>query len=130
MNSILHPILSIAYSILLALPPGWCCGVMLQTEGQAKQPAGESSQAACCQKKHVPADESQHVPAPQAVCCCDRTAIAPEKAIPPAISVDFAFPAILDVAAEMSDSYITWNLVELPYQSGPPLRVLRCVWRC
>lgn len=116
-------VLSIA--TLLALPPGWCCGMFQHVKADT---APEKTE--CCQHPG-PEKPSDNLPAtPKAECCCSHEAAIPAKAVEPTDTpsvVLFAVPNLGDLYFGLER---TCDSVVLLFDPGPKLHILKCVWRC
>lgn len=123
MNSFVFQLVALATSLVLALPPGWCSGLMQH------EPAQSAPVKATCCHQDKPCD-SQEAPArPTIECCCSWDATAPEKSVQP---TDTPTPALPVVVAGRTPNLgcLAGESVIAPFHSGPRLHVLQCVWRC
>jgi hypothetical protein len=152
MNLLLFKFVIVAQTLLMALPPGWCCTSALRADVPRDDRQQESTPAttpcgcpiaaqAIAQPKplalpaalhpasHHPAT-SQPAPTSSTVhCCCTRDVTVNSQAK----LVDDSSAVSLLPAAITSDP--THDLVadisrELEFPPGPSLMVLHCVWRC
>jgi hypothetical protein len=116
-------------SILLALPPGWCC----KAAGLERAQPAPVQKSRCCdgnapdqpaQSTNIPCQSSN------CACCRDGNAVVPEKqehldSVTPSFDVVFA----TDVDAGVR----SMSFVDVPFSVihfGPRLHILQCVWRC
>jgi len=123
--------LVVLQTLLLALPPGWCCAA-----ASAESAPFVNEGRWCCQalgqeieSTGRPPDSHSPPRRPAAECCCPREATAPQKTAPPAN--DSALPVFAVAPVSVA------RLTELPAQSAtgvwpgdPPLHVLQCEWLC
>lgn len=131
MRALLLNTIVLANALLVALPPGWCRGVCVDRQpAAATQPA--PAKPTCCQRAQTcPAPESDQAPArPAARCCCSYDATAPEKVTASTDHAWAALPLIAGVLCPELSSPVSHFEAQPPDPSGPPLRVLQCVWRC
>jgi hypothetical protein len=123
MNSLFVKLAAVASSFVLALPPGWCSGLM-----QHDQAKPAPAKAVCCHEDN-PCD-SQEAPAePTIECCCSWEATVPEKSGQLTDAASLGLPLV--VAGFTPDlDWLASESVIAPFHSGPRLHVLQCVWRC
>jgi hypothetical protein len=126
--------LVLAFCVLLALPPGWCCVLPVCTaRGTERAPSEERHD--CC--KHCPHREDRAkppvpmapAPEPCALCCqpsLDRLPPASPEKVQPDLSLPTPLLPMPVLIAEVSGVVAD---VSLPDPS-PPLNVLHCVWLC
>jgi hypothetical protein len=130
-------LVAIAASLLLALPPGWCCWSASATGREPARLVDAQSipQSHSCCQHHKAAKTPKQSPAtprlpmhPGQSACCVPQHVVPAKASP--ASILFAPPIVLPFAAfaaspiELALSPI-WFVVH-----SPPLNILHCVWLC
>lgn len=126
MRSLLVPALTLATSLVLALPPGWC-GAWMQHDAAQSQPVMKT----CCH----PAADSQPCEAPgtptdppAGKCCCSWDATVPNEPVRPA---DAASLPLAIVAEQATEPFGQVSGIADPLDlAGPRLHVLHCVWRC
>lgn len=125
--------LALACSLLVALPPGWCCirpsGCCNRASAQAGKSIPEPC-AGCCAGKHAPIDSPQPEPAKApARCCCEHNYTPPPA--PDDTDADLAVFAGLPAAlADLADDQVVGDDSLILHVHSPPLRLLLCVWRC
>jgi hypothetical protein len=119
-------------SVLLALPPGWCCVAPSPHPGPAP---GRAPRSCCHGRRQAPAKRTPtHTPLPVPVngssCCCFDRAPAkparpgnahPERALPPSPALAPALPLVNAEGATVPPG------LHVP---SPPLQLLHCVWLC
>lgn len=120
-------------AVLLALPVGWCCG-----EWQPQDRADAASHSACLAcSQHFPADANSAPSKPRTDCTCDLQTAALLKQSVRVLAGDL--DGLDGVAAVHTGPVSVWRepgerLITLPEpagsRAGPPLHVLKCVWRC
>ena len=105
------------------LPAGWCCRV----------PAGgneiKAAARSCCGHK-APAEPSPVQPVRS--CCCPGDSIVPAKLVVKAPVEDVAavpLATVGEVGTALASELAAISFTSAA-DSGPPLRVLQCVWRC
>lgn len=127
MHSLLSQLVAFASSLVLALPPGLCCGAM-QFEPAKAAPAAKG----CCQHaaEAPPADSKPTPPTPHIECCCERDLTLPEKSVKRADMTALALPVLVDDADSGLDSAVAAEAMEAPFRPGPRLHVVKCVWLC
>ncbi len=133
MRTVFFQVAMLASAATVALPPGWCRGLM--GECQAAQ---QRAAANCCQhdgaqnKAQHGAGNSENAPAsPGARCCCTRQALPQPEAVQPPDDLGvshFALTGNSDAAA--CPRNVAGNSLGADLHAGPPLRILQCVWRC
>ncbi len=132
--------LALLSSLLLALPPGWCCSVGLAACGE-KPPLAEKQENAppshkgcCCCPEALQTEPAESAPAPKpnkpvTSCCCEKQPTAlpdtgwhlPDWDVsPPAIPVA-RLSVVRGVPGPTGRVFVA---------SSPPLYVLHCVWLC
>src|SRR5262245_22790925 len=93
MNTRLIRLVCLAWGVLLALPPAWCCYAWQRPAAPAAKPA----HAPCCHKKEAPRP-APSCPTPPAQCpWCDERTAAPTK--PEKFSDTPALPSLVSLAA-------------------------------
>jgi len=133
MNTVLLQLLAGVCSVILALPPGLCCGLSLPSREVAD---AVPVQARCCQ----PASQCDQIPrgnhAPdskpgpsQGHCCCEREGTLPEKSLPTLVGAALCLPFVAEALAPQPCAVQGLASVTVHFP-GPPLHVLQCVWRC
>jgi hypothetical protein len=126
MNPLLQQLVAVAGSLVLAIPPGWCCGSVPSV------PADSAPvRSTCCHHaaKNLPTKSKQPLAPPTVQCCCQRDATAPEKSTTISDATVMVVPLIVSVPGDPDGQ--AWcakeSILHLP---GPRLHVLQCVWRC
>ena len=130
MQVFMRQLLTLATSLVLALPPGACGLFPLHAGTEARRVT-----ASCCQHLTPPhqgqGSHQEKLPAmPVAQCCCARDATLPEKSVPPA---DVPLAALFTIPAEFVPDFSGWSVGEVPRSYGlfgARLHVLQCVWLC
>lgn len=122
MKAVVSKTVALIAALVLALPPGLCCG-MGWVSAKSSPP-----KKSCCHQA-APASESQPAPArPQTECCCSIKATVPNSSVQtPDASVAGMFDLPLAAAAVAADRAL--SVVPVVTPTGPPLHVLHCVWR-
>ena len=123
MNSLFLQLVAVATSLVLALPPGWCSGLMRHEQAESVP-----AKATCCHLDQ-PCDSQEAPVTPTVECCCSWDATVPEKSVQPSETPNFVLPLVIagftpDLGCLAGESLIA------PFYSGPRLHVLQCVWRC
>lgn len=141
-------VLSLACGLLLALPPGWCCGLTggaccgsppfqnpeagCRDEGCARPACGGGC---CCAEppapiSTLPADAPKpHPDRPCDTVCCERAPAAVPKVEQPLPDLG---PAGVEVPLVLVPDRDTGTVrADAPPRSAfPPLHLLHCVWLC
>lgn len=144
----LRDFLALACGVLLALPPGWCCGLTggkccggearttscsLTTTPLGTKP--ECASGCCCAKDQSagttdpasPAPEKQ-LPAKKAECCKRAPSSAPEVSH---LSVDVSATGLVAVFTFRAEQLFTRVRADAPPRSAhPPLYLRHCVFLC
>lgn len=128
--------LALACSLLLALPPNWCCYIAGAAARARQIEAADTPVCPCC--KHVapsaPTDDDSTPPPPCRGCPCDErqaTSVepaashAPELSLP-AVAVPTTFPPA--TVCGVFTVRIAHDLSPPPDPS--PLNLLNCLWLC
>ena len=120
--------LSLALTVAMALPLGWCCPPpVAASEAAAKLP----SRCPNCQPPAAPT--GKQVPArpmsPEKCPCCQARAKTNVDQVVVAPVADLWIPLPAPIACEAPAAFdlSTAELIQFP---GPPLQALHCVWRC
>src|SRR3954471_19156573 len=121
MYTLIHRMVAVMTSLVLVLPPGWCCRPM-----EGNRAASEPGKSGCCHKaKPAPPTEPTETPPRRiAECCCSRDATLPEKYSPP---LDTPVSSVPVVTAE--PGMIEAGEPVFTVLLGPRLHLLQCVWR-
>lgn len=146
MRGITFRSLMLAWSFFLALPPGWCCTLMVgdccaATKERAETTEPDSESDCCCRGEH----ETPRTPAPrenspnQSPCdgstgpckspCCERL-----PTLKPVVEIHTVDVAVLPF--ELVDHHMSmigqWPVVDVPdaIPICPPLNLLHCQWLC
>jgi hypothetical protein len=107
---------------VLALPPGICCGMT----GTAAQEA-PAADACCHEDLNSPAE--QRVPAqPTTNCCCTLKAAATSSTVQAPESMAAGFLGVESIMAPPAIEAARFAAPAVVF-TGPPLRILQCVWR-
>jgi hypothetical protein len=123
-------LLALIAAASLALPPGWCCGLIQPRTPKSKS---EPRPHRCC--AHVPRPAKQDPkpapcpPVPRPAFCCRLDIPLPGK---PQLRPDISY------AAEPVSVAAAYPTVERPALAdgldfigpSPPLQILHCVWLC
>ncbi|MGQ0634459.1 MAG: hypothetical protein ACT4QC_07610 [Planctomycetaceae bacterium] len=104
----------------LSLPTGWCCLPSTTV-------ASDSGPRSCCERHSAPVPRP--VEAPQPACCCATKVIIPVEISSVAADV-FSFWLALPVTAVDEGPPNAGQDQPALTATGPPSRVLQCVWRC
>ena len=122
---LLH-LVAFASSVVLALPPGWCCGVV-RHERTPPAPV----QTGCCHHtaKGQPSEPEQPPAPPTVGCCCQRDATVPEKSVQPTDAPALVLPLAVELTADLGGQS-PCQAAGVLTPPGPRLHVLQCVWRC
>lgn len=147
-------VLALACGVLLALPPGWCCGATageccgplpLSAPAPVKSPAcpGKACSSKACSSKGcsgscgptVPVRSSATPTQPQKpdrpcdTACCER----PQAAAPKVEHhvIDLGTVGVLVAFTDPFGTGAESVVVSVPPRSAfPPLHILHCVWLC
>jgi hypothetical protein len=132
--------LVIAISLLLVVPPGWCCMVPVHAatatdaKATATVPMKPAGCRGCCkhetQPQPGPADTPSGPP-PGHCCCIDRLTGLPSPAGAEKAGLGFAFAAPLPHAVSVPP--LVRFIEEAASVVHPPTRqlhILKCVWLC
>jgi len=142
-------VLALACGVLLALPPGWCCGATageccgplpLSAPTPAKSPAcsGKACSGKVCSSSCCPTEPARSSPAPtkpqkpERPCdttCCERPLANAPKVARPVID-PAAVGVLVAVIAPFGRCAESVAGGAPPRSAFPPLRVLHCVWLC
>ena len=123
--------LVLASSLLLALPPSWCC-ILVSTAAPAAKAAPVAKQSCCmhrCQKQQTPA-EKPSVPSNRCPYCDQLSVLVPSSS-GPQIDVGFNFVAVLAPLAPIVTAGAEFRQFALSLH--PPacqIHVCNCVWLC
>jgi hypothetical protein len=124
-------VLALVCTLLLALPPGWCC-ILQSTALAVRGKERLAARPACCGhcKGHAPTKSSDPVRLPPGSCpCTDRALTVPSAprvvACESAVVTPLALPEPVVSGATAGDG----GACSLPVFSLPP-RVLNCLWLC
>lgn len=155
MTKLLVKFVALASVFMLLLPAGWCRGWdCCQTKtvqaaiseestssswATATSPDSSPTAHGCCQKHVAPVlaasqvRESFQATAPThstVDCCCTRgKLVTTQGTASNELSVS-PLAAIATVPAMVRDQLPLAVAVDMPFSTGPPLRILHCVWRC
>ncbi|MEQ8787876.1 MAG: hypothetical protein RIC55_16340 [Pirellulaceae bacterium] len=124
MPALLMKLLIVAQVALLALPVGWCCA-----GGRATSMWEVSPTKGCCASQAAPQHERSRPSPPAARCCCQRNVLLPATIVKlpqgEVASLDRIFSPAAHLRAISLEGPISFSC-----DTGPPLHVLQCVWRC
>ncbi len=134
MSSVLSHTLAVVCSILVLLPPGWCCSVRRSSPAVLPQSADQPAAPCCCHQQQTQQGETAPngpaEPTPsEKRCCCEPIPSTPSRM--EKSSVDLT-PATFQLPVEpelVAPERVQPNQLGLPGCS-PALHVLQCVWRC
>ncbi len=146
MNALLPKLVTLAASLVLALTPGMCCGLVLACRAGsslAQQACCQPSKApncrvkcglartACCDQtaKHGTCPSHDTPDRPCNSCCGIRDVTLPEKTIPQTESSNPVLPVVADNSSNLG-SGAGGEAAPAFAHAGPRLHVLQCVWRC
>jgi len=129
MSSLPRRPLALAFTLLLALPPGWCCLVPPPAAPRAQAPPCEPACPSCC--CDAPGETPHEAPPPRQPCpycwCADSGSAVPPSQLtftpdlPPADLLP-----LTDDGCVRAEHPAPWSLTTLP----PPTHLLHCVWLC
>jgi hypothetical protein len=126
-------ILAIAFPVLLALPPGWCC-ILVSVAEAAKAPNMASQQCRSCCTRHSEAQPAKkHAPpSPASRCPCaerlnfERPAATVKKVdLSPGDVAVFSLPSFMPVC---QTSNVPANVPTLV--PSCQIHISNCVWLC
>ena len=126
--------LALFSAALFCLPAGWCClaGTSAECCTQVEGPQADAPTRCphCLADEGTRQDDTNLPPSgPSKPCCCEAHPVVPAKGVEP-VAVD-ALPAFVAFDPELRDvSVAAPPEARLPADEGPPLYVLKCVWRC
>ncbi len=126
-------ILALACSLLLALPPGWCCVLKAYTLGQVGKKTQQICES-CCHNQ--PAKDSKPNPSPPSPrpgkCPCDDRNSTSADSTSAKSDCAVALPAVCDPAGSLM--HLPAIGVELPIAyhsfSNASLHLIHCIWLC
>ncbi|MCY2986425.1 MAG: hypothetical protein NTY19_00915 [Planctomycetota bacterium] len=126
MNTFLHQLVAVVTTLVLALPPGFCGGLVRHSLADTTP-----VKASCCHRAAPdhPSDSKKAPAQPGFQCCCSRDARLVEKPVQQTDAPDLSLPVAADYALVLG-SVPGGKLVPAPDHFGPHLHVLHCVWRC
>jgi hypothetical protein len=122
-------------SLLLALPPGWCCFLVFQptkpTESQSKAKGADCARC-CAHQTPQPDPTDKPFPPPPGRCpCTDRLTVLPKSATVDRTDLVFAFAATLAVPLSFAVSEgIPADAIWSAHPPAHPPHLLNCVWLC
>ena len=126
MQPALFQLVAVATSLVLALPPGWCCIPV----SQGRTPAVPEPARCCHRTAPSGLPQPEEPPArPTAECCCQRDATVPEQPVQPTGPAALAMPLPTDAPALVARPGRA-DSAGIPRPPDPRLHVLQCVWRC
>ncbi len=133
MASFLVRFLTLVGSLLLALPPGWCCMLWPQAPAQETRTAASQTRPCCgqCEPEGKPPAPSPGKPAPLPAgkCPChDRDTTSPDA--PKGVGPHLLAPATPLVVGPPPCWAGSGRHVDPPAFVSNPLRLLNCVWLC
>lgn len=124
MNALAPKLVALFAAVVLALPPGLCCG-MSDVSAKASEPT-----SCCYQATHSSLVKHHPAPAqPKANCCCSLRAATPTSSVqaPDSATVSGIFYVPLLNSPVAADP--AFSTVPVVTRTGPPLHALLCVWR-
>lgn len=126
MRPVLLQLVAAAGSLVLALPPGWCCPPVRHV-----RPESAPVPSTCCHGRvpDRPADPEPPQAPVKAECCCQQEATVPEQPVQPPEPAVLAEPHMSGDPALVA-GHVRADMVGVVAPPGPPLHVLQCVWRC
>ena len=124
MSKALPKIVALVTAVVLALPPGLCCGM------DKVPPQVSSTKTSCCHRATAPAPDQRPLPVrPKASCCCSLKAATPTSSVrvPDAATVAASSVPLLNLPLAAD---LFFGSVPFEISTGPPLHALLCNWRC
>jgi hypothetical protein len=126
--------LVLACSLLLALPPGWCCyfpGGRTYSENAC---AGTVNVRSCCKNQAHPAPSNQEPEPKQPFNCpCDERLSTPLEHSQ-ACALDIALPTLVApvaaIPALLGNRCVGFVGATSSRAGEPPLHLLNCLWLC
>jgi hypothetical protein len=67
---------------------------------------------------------------PNLRCCCQRDAALPVKRVQQSVAPAIVLPLVIYDLAPANGSTFEWTVTDPTLGEGPPLNLLKCVWRC
>jgi len=132
MGSLAH-FLVLACSLLLALPPGWCCYFPGSRTPSGKACAGTDSVRSCCSKYQAHPSNQEPEPQQPFNCPCDERLSTPLEHSQ-ACTLDLSLPSVLapiaTVPEHIANLHVGFVGDTSPLAAEPPLHLLNCLWLC
>jgi len=122
MSALLFHLPALVAAVALVPPPGFCCYAGAAVAGQAPS----APQRSCCDKTAPAPDKSPAPHCPDGVCCCAKDAVTPRDLHVPQFQPDVIAAVVVVPLLATIEQPVAQAAVVLP--TGPPLRVLHCVW--
>jgi hypothetical protein len=124
--------LMLACSLLLALPPGWCC-LFRPAPVAAAQPSPTAKEPTCCghcgQRNSAPVPAPKQQQRPLGECpCTEHHFTVPNQA--EKVSTDIALVAFVIAPPALSRLDVGEDAGLLPDPLVLPLHLVHCTWRC
>lgn len=126
--------LVLACSVLLALPPGWCCYFPICRPSAENASAGTDQVRTCC-KHHAHPSPSNQEPEPKQPfnCPCDERLSTPVEHSQ-AWALDLSLPTFVAPVATIpeliTNRYAGFLGETSSLAAEPPLHLLNCLWLC
>lgn len=123
MNALLVKLVAHLNALVVAFPVGWCC---LEMEARAEESATASCPACAQHDSGTPSDVPQND-----ACSCDLQQAVPARAEQlVAAAVSFALLPAIVAFPHSGGSDHNGHYSAVPARGGPPIHILKCVWRC
>lgn len=126
MHFLLHQLLAVATSLILALPPGSCSAFVRNDR------ADPVKKVSCCHETahNRPCSSENYPSMPSVKCCCERDAALPENSVQPTESLDLSLANVANHVPTNVGTLLGSHAAVIAANSGPRLQVLLCVWHC
>jgi hypothetical protein len=132
MYAVFVRLLVIVMSVLLALPPGWCCMLrVLASPEIAQEDSSECCECDHCTNHHAPQRKHHKMPLSQGECPCTQRLSTPLPGSPLTFA-DCVAPDYL-MAWIVEEPVLTRSVDQvdpLSFDSAHALHLRCCVWRC
>jgi len=132
MNSWLFKIAVLSSTFGMVLPTGWCCASSPGNSVPAAHATEAVAQRPCCQRRQLNrrADSGSRPTTPNLRCCCQRDAALPVKRVQQSVAPTVVLPVVICDSVLGLGSTLSWIVSRPSLDEGPPLNLLKCVWRC
>src|SRR5882724_6989143 len=123
----------LACSLLLVLPPGWCC-FTVSGDASTDQCASTANICSCCRQPSQPSPRNQdREPKEPVNCPCDErisTPLEPAQVHVLDLSLPSLLPPIAVTLASAGNRYFGFVGETSSHVAEPLLHLLHCLWLC